>query len=392
MALAVAVVAGAALPVAGQQPQRAGKGPQRRAAQPVPDVSFEGDRVEVPSRFDGRHTFVRGWLGAGDGIDVLIDTGSGASILGPGLVRELGLAKVGERTVLSGGTDPVTADIVVVPELAIGDLSIRNAQFLVLDVLGDRGVMVGMGAFRDYLLTFDPARGAIVVERGALSAEDPDVLPFEQRGAIQIDVDVAGRTVRADLDTGSQAGLTLPYALRDSVRLAGPLTRVPDARLVGGTRSQWRGVVDGVVSIGGLTYEDPEVHFVDPAVAGNVGGQVLQDAKLTIDQRNGLLALRPYPAGTRRVVASRPGASGASGAPASRRLGFGLNPRDGTIRLVEPGSLADEAGLREGDVIVSINGRSIAEHGSGLPALLRGSEPLVFLVDRDGGRVEIRIE
>jgi C-terminal processing protease CtpA/Prc len=67
-----------------------------------------------------------------------------------------------------------------------------------------------------------------------------------------------------------------------------------------------------------------------------------------------------------------------------RRIGLGFNPREAEPRVavVEPGSLADRAGLRVYDVIVSLNGRSLAEHGPELGTLMRGDEPLVFEVRR----------
>jgi C-terminal processing protease CtpA/Prc len=63
---------------------------------------------------------------------------------------------------------------------------------------------------------------------------------------------------------------------------------------------------------------------------------------------------------------------------------MGFNPQEEPprIMMVEPGSLAEQAGLRAYDVVVSLNGLSLAEHGSALGALMRGSEPLVFVVQR----------
>jgi hypothetical protein len=52
------------------------------------------------------------------------------------------------------------------------------------------------------------------------------------------------------------------------------------------------------------------------------------------------------------------------------------------VRLVDPGSLAEQAGFRVEDVIVSVNGMTLAEHGDALGALFGGSEPLVFVVRR----------
>lgn len=76
-----------------------------------------------------------------------------------------------------------------------------------------------------------------------------------------------------------------------------------------------------------------------------------------------------------------------------RRIGLGIDPREAEPRVavVEPGSLADEAGLRVQDVIMSLNGRSFAEHGPGVGALMRGDEPLVFVVRRGDEELTLTI-
>jgi C-terminal processing protease CtpA/Prc len=74
-----------------------------------------------------------------------------------------------------------------------------------------------------------------------------------------------------------------------------------------------------------------------------------------------------------------------------RRLGLGLNPQEHRVMLVEPGSLAEQAGLRVYDDVLSVNGRTMAEHGAALGELLGSSEPLVFVVQRGDERLTLTI-
>ena len=88
-----------------------------------------------------------------------------------------------------------------------------------------------------------------------------------------------------------------------------------------------------------------------------------------------------------QVVRRAPGPSG------GRQIGIGFNPREPEPRImvVEPGSLADQAGLRTDDVVVSLNGRPMAEHGDALGTLMRGSDPLTFVVRRGSEELTLRI-
>lgn len=345
-------------------------------------LEFTGDSVAVSSTFDGRHTFVKGQVGSFDDLDVIIDSGSGANLIDPAIAEANGFEVVDQMTVMSGGTDPITADIVIVPEFIVGDMTLRNARFLALQLLPNMQAILGMPAFNEHLLTYDPANDLIIVSGGTLSADDPEVVPFTRTRSLQITADINGRTIPVTLDTGSSRGLFLPYHMRDSLRLASELQQLPDARLIGGTRSMWKATLDGTLRVAGLTYSDPEIEFMDPAATANIGGQILKDARLTIDQRSRLPALRPYPAGTRlRTVAEE------------RRVGVGINPGQDppAILSVEAGSLADNAGLHVGDVILRLNGKSLSERGPGLGQLFRGNEPLVFEIERDGEAMTIEI-
>ncbi len=329
-------------------------------------TEFSGDSVVIPSTFNGRHTVVEAELDGADAFNAIVDTGSGVNLIDPALVETMGFEKTSEMTVMSGGTDPITADIVILPELRIGDLTIRNAPFLALQMLGAERAIVGMAAFSGHLLTIDAANDQIIVSKGSLAANDPDVVSFTQTRSIQIDVAVNGTAFPVTLDTGSRHGLILPYSMRSTVTLAGELEKMPDARLIGGTRTMWKGKLDGTLSIAGLTYENPDVLFMDPAASGNIGGQIIRDAKLTIDQNNGLLALRPYSEKIHRP------------APVQvRRVGVGFNPAadQPAVRSIDPGSKADLGGLRVGDIILSLNGKQISEHGPALGPLFQGTTP-----------------
>ncbi|MGH8977567.1 MAG: M50 family metallopeptidase [Acidimicrobiia bacterium] len=77
-------------------------------------------------------------------------------------------------------------------------------------------------------------------------------------------------------------------------------------------------------------------------------------------------------------------------------LVFAGNYRDArattTLQFIESGSPADEAGLREGDTLVSVDGEPLAEWEELRPRLIdRGGDTVTFTVERDGEVVDIPV-
>lgn len=76
------------------------------------------------------------------------------------------------------------------------------------------------------------------------------------------------------------------------------------------------------------------------------------------------------------------------------RLGATVEAKDGrlTVRDVAPGSLADQLGLREGDVLQSINGQRVSQAGDVARALARDDSRVAVEVKRGGSTHSATIE
>src|SRR5690606_10081018 len=76
------------------------------------------------------------------------------------------------------------------------------------------------------------------------------------------------------------------------------------------------------------------------------------------------------------------------------RLGAQVEAKDGklTVRGVQPGSLADELGLREGDVLKSLNGQPVAQVSDVARALASDDGRVAVEVQRGGSTHSATIE
>jgi len=363
-------------------------------------LQFSGDRVVLNTTTDGRHTMISGYVGGEGPYNFLIDTGSTPNAIDENIATAMGLTVVDQQEVMSGGTVPMMVDIVEVPEITLGGLSVQGAGFITMPMAemsaGQFHGMLGMDLFKELMISYDAHNNQITVSTDSLDASAPGVVALEtESGGFRINLDVAGELRPFHVDTGSPSGFTFPASALDTVPVQGDITRGPDARLAGGTREIHEATLDGDIMMGGNVYSNPDIRFMGLAEVGNLGGAVLNQFTLRIDQKNGLLALQPP-----RTEAASTGAvrQAAVSAPASqpRRIGvrFRGRPMDDIFVATDvmPGSLGEGAGLMVGDVLVDLNGRPIADYTmQTLGDLFRSDAPLRFEVMRDGERQILEI-
>jgi len=348
------------------------------------DFNFDGNTVVLALTENPMHPRVMVDVGDGEQYEFIVDTGASVNVIDRKIAENLGYEVIGETEIGAPGGPQIPASIVRVPMAHVGDAMIENADFVTMDIDGfshgqTQGIL-GLQLFREYLLTFDQTGRRITVSRDSLSADDAGVLPFQVESAhIQIDIDVAGMRVAAHVDTGSMGGLTLPAELMASLPLLEAAQSGARARLVGGDRDISLAQLNGTLRFADLSYENPDIGFMSPSPGyGNVGGQILGELIVSVDQRNHLIAFRK-PA--REEVAA------AGNKP--RRLGVMFRGLPGgsvlTIARVDRDSIGERAGLLAGDVMLTLNGKPTEEYDmSELGTLFGSTTPLRFNIERNG--------
>ena len=156
-------------------------------------LRFAGETVRLTSRSDGGHALVSAHVGDRGPFNFIVDTGSAANVIDRALAEEMGLRKVGQKDVLSGGIEPVNADVVLVPLLRVDGLTVEDAEFLSMDLdamsLGRIQGVLGMELFREALLTLDPRNDRITVAQGELSVGGAGVMSYRSDAGSGFQVD-----------------------------------------------------------------------------------------------------------------------------------------------------------------------------------------------------------
>jgi hypothetical protein len=347
--LAAASLSAAPAAVHAQQPP-----PAVRAA-----VRNASGAVTVPITLKGGHIFLDAAVN-GKPVRLVFDSGAGANVLTPEAAARLGIASDGTAARAEGAGGSVAISRGVVEKLAVGGDAVLEgelAYFIPLPTELECDGLIGSGLLRRFVATID-------YEKSTLTLADPkrfkapagaDSLPLTfDNNLPAVEGVVEGIPGKFRLDTGANDALTLftPFVEEHKLRdrypnriesltgkgvggfLYGDLVRVGSLKLGGAE-------LTGVISE--LSRQKDGI-FTQKGVAGNIGAEVLSRFTVTLDYPSKKLYLARNARFRERFSGSRSG------------LGLDYGQGKLTVVSVVPGSPGDEAGVKVGDTILSIDG------------------------------------
>jgi hypothetical protein len=293
----------------------------------------------------------------------IFDTG-GVNIVTPRVAKELGLKSEGQMEGNGAGSGHMDVGLTKVGALQLGAAEVKDQLFAVmpLDQMDpvegvDMPGMVGFETFRRFITRFD--YGTHTVTLIAPDAFDPKTagtpVPFKFNGnTIEINATYQGISGNFTIDTGARMSLSLaaPFAAaHDLYRGASTVDAVTGWGVGGASRSR---VLRGQpLSFGPETIAHPVVEvstdkagaMADPSLAGNIGAGILKRYIVTLDYNHQMMYVKPVTVAVEDLdTFDRAG------------LWFNQSPEGFSVVDVTKGAPADQAGMKQGDVIVGVNG------------------------------------
>jgi hypothetical protein len=233
------------------------------------------------------------------------------------------------------------------------------------------GGILGSALFGKFVVEIDYAARELRVHEPATYPRDRDgevmsvVLEDDTPFVTTVVEGPGGRRIEAKLliDTGASGALTLNSPFVDRHRLletSRPMIPLTGAALLAGGARRYAGrtsalyfgsaMIPDVITI---FAQDEEGDLADSTSDGLIGGELLQRFLLVVDYPRQRIVLAPS------AEVARPTEFDASGLSLGA---FGPEFRSLRVRLVLPGSPAEEAGIAAGDVLLTFDGRAEEEY------------------------------
>jgi CubicO group peptidase (beta-lactamase class C family) len=274
-----------------------GGGPRIRRTPPAAPAATELTAdVAVPAQRVGHLFAVEAKVNGKGPFRFAIDSGSGGMLsISTRLQQELQLSAIGE--VMAGdpsGKNPHRRPLVRVDSVELGGARFRGVDASVRDARGPDGAdgVIGLSLFAGLTATLDYPRQQLRLGRQPVAQAAPHVVPFTvEHGIPVIEVDAGGVSLKADVDTGSPAVLTVPSSWSTKLTFTGAPRVVGKARTVSNEFEVRGADLAGELRVAGFAQRSPRIDLVDLFPVANLGSRFLQEYAVTFDLPNRRLLL-----------------------------------------------------------------------------------------------------
>jgi len=328
----------------------------------------------LPMRYGERHVWVKVAIDGRAPEDFLLDTGASVSLLDSAWAAAHAVATEGKMQAVGAGA---TGDVAFA---RVGTIRVAGPDGNGVEIAGQKLAVLALNRFvapffwRDAagVLGYDFISRFVMeidYDHGTLTLHDPKTFKYAGNGAA-VPITLAGSipVVKAKIDGQYEGQFRLDVGSGSTVDLHSPYVKLHGLREklgksievmaggFGGTFTSHLGRMKSM-EIGPYSWKDPLVilsgaergGLASEDYAGNIGNEVFERFKCTFDYEHRTLYLEP---GKRYAKTDR-----------FSRAGVQLARFGDAVKAMQvlPGSAAEAAGIREGDEVVSLDGKPILD-------------------------------
>ena len=377
----------------------------------VSDVVMASDVVTLPFTLEANHIILQAQVNGSPAIGFILDTGNETEMINTSRMASFGLKSYGGIH-SSGSGGPAEIGFATGATFTFPGVELRNQHVTVLDQSGlERALGIPLGG----LIGFDFLSRFVVeidYEAKIVQLHNPVGWRYAGKGAIvPITFDDDGipyfdAVLSVPTKPSLPAHMVMDFGAADTMTLTSPFVKANDLIQLAGTntnvstpaglekqfftQNNMRGHIDEL-HVGGIVARsipvslsaNTEGAYASPNFAGTIGEGIYSRYHVFLD----------YP--RHRAIFER---TAKTDAPFPERKTFGLSVLASvddlhtfTISAVRPGSAAESAGFKKGDVIVGFEDKQAAQFSLGelRDWLLKEGERHLFRVKRDGQDVLI---
>jgi len=271
--------------------------------------------IVIPLGSFGGRPVVEVLFPGGKTVSMIIDTGARGVVMANEIGTEMNLEVMGEARIGSPGGGGMPAVVYKPQVLDLNGYQFTPSNLIGLDFSGLRqgpppkeggpdnpveegmippGVL-GFWEFREGVVGVDFGASTLTLSpNGTLDSKGAHTLPLTVMPGFpypQFEMSVGGIAVNGHIDTGAPGVFIMSTDWMENLPLKGEPVKMGEARLADGVRDIWKAVLDGTVTVGGYTLENPEIHFLESVTGVNVGTGFFQGGGFKIDRQNDLIEL-----------------------------------------------------------------------------------------------------
>jgi predicted aspartyl protease len=331
--------------------------------------------ARIPFELTNNLVLLQARVNDSESLPLILDTGASTSVVNQRLVEELGLNIEGEVEATTGG-GTVKASFVRGVTLSIPGVEVPNVTLAAIPLSGFEaglgqpvGGIIGYDIFKLYVVEIDFASRVVRLyeplgyrysgKGQALPITIEEQIPFIRARIIRPGGGIAEGTF--EFDTGQVGALTLtnPFVSQNKLLESSQKTlQITTGAILPG-RVNARVSRVGAIQLGRFVIKEPVTSIaqgaqdagVESGKAGLIGGEILSRFTVIVDYTRARVILEA------NSQFESPFEFDKSGMSLSAQ---GENFRTYRVRTLVEGAPAAEAGVRVGDIITAINGRSVA--------------------------------
>lgn len=268
-----------------------------RRGSPEPGEVLIRGPLRVPMEMSGHLPTLEATINGKGPFRFAFDTGFGGLVqVTEAVAAQLGMQEVGEAVAGDpSGKNTRTMKLYSAESVDVGTIHLGQVEVGVGPAgrMGGTDGVIGLNLFRSLLVTFDYPGHAIEIRGGSLPAGADGVVAYNtEHGVPNVEIEVGGQKVKADIDSGSPAMVSVPLSLAKSLPLAEEPKVIGHGRTVGNEFDVYGAPLKGDVRVGEVVLTNPRLDFVGLFPVGNLGSRFLAGLVVTFDPANQRVRMR----------------------------------------------------------------------------------------------------